>query len=96
MNTRLKSAHTGQEVLVGSRDFRFRSDSGELEPQSGPTQFGRNRDHWGRWFGTQNSNPDMALRKAAKHRVITVYLLTIIHFYKNGGGAELRRFEKEP
>ena len=57
VNTRLKSALTGQDVLVGSRDFRFRPDTGELEPQSGPTQFGRNRDNWGRWFGTQNSNP---------------------------------------
>ncbi len=57
VNTRLKSARTGQDVLVGSRDFRFRPDTGELEPQSGPTQFGRNRDNWGRWFGTQNSNP---------------------------------------
>lgn len=57
VNTRLKSARTGQEVLVGSRDFRFRPDTGELEPQNGPTQFGRNRDNWGRWFGTQNSNP---------------------------------------
>lgn len=57
VSTRLKSARTGQEVLVGSRDFRFRPDTGELEPQSGPTQFGRNRDNWGRWFGTQNSNP---------------------------------------
>ena len=57
VNTRLKSVRTGQDVLVGSRDFRFRPDTGELEPQSGPTQFGRNRDNWGRWFGTQNSNP---------------------------------------
>ncbi len=57
VNTRLKSALTGQEILVGSRDFRFRPDTGELEPQSGPTQFGRNRDNWGRWFGTQNANP---------------------------------------
>jgi putative membrane-bound dehydrogenase-like protein len=45
------------EVLVGSRDFRFRPDTGELEPQSGPSQFGRNRDDWGHWFGTQNSRP---------------------------------------
>lgn len=57
VNTRLKSVRTGESVLVGSRDFRFRPDTGELEPQSGPTQFGRNRDNWGRWFGTQNSNP---------------------------------------
>lgn len=57
VNTRLKSTRTGKEITVGSRDFRFRPDTGELEPQSGPTQFGRNRDNWGRWFGTQNANP---------------------------------------
>jgi putative membrane-bound dehydrogenase-like protein len=45
------------EVLVGSRDFRFHPDTGELEPQSGPSQFGRNRDDYGHWFGTQNSRP---------------------------------------
>ncbi len=56
-NTRLKSTRSGQDVLVGARDFRFRPDSGELEPQSGPTQFGRSRDNWGRWFGTQNAHP---------------------------------------
>ncbi|MFM9031927.1 MAG: PVC-type heme-binding CxxCH protein, partial [Opitutaceae bacterium] len=55
--TKLKSHRNGAEVATGSRDFRFRPDTGELEPQSGPTQFGRNRDDWGRWFGTQNSNP---------------------------------------
>jgi len=43
------------EFAVGARDFRFKPDTGELEPQSGPSQFGRNRDDWGRWFGTQNS-----------------------------------------
>ncbi|MFA6546354.1 MAG: PVC-type heme-binding CxxCH protein [Limisphaerales bacterium] len=55
--TRLKSLRSGQEIQVGGRDFRFRPDKGELEPQSGPTQFGRNRDNWGRWFGTQNAHP---------------------------------------
>ena len=55
--TRLKSLRSGQEVFVGARDFRFHPDTGELEPQSGPTQFGRNRDNWGRWFGTQNAHP---------------------------------------
>jgi len=45
------------EVAVGSRDFRFRPDTGELEPVSGPSQYGRNRDDWGRWFGTQNIRP---------------------------------------
>jgi putative membrane-bound dehydrogenase-like protein len=57
MGTTVRSNRAGTEVKVGSRDFRFRPDTGELEPQSGPTQFGRNRDDWGRWFGTQNSRP---------------------------------------
>ncbi len=55
-DTRLKSLRSEQEIVVGARDFRFRPDTGELEPQSGPTQFGRNRDNWGHWFGTQNAN----------------------------------------
>ncbi len=55
MGTKLRT-RAGQ-VLVGSRDFRFRPDTGDLEPQSGPSQFGRNRDDWGHWFGTQNSRP---------------------------------------
>ncbi len=57
VDTKLRSVRTGEDVLVGSRDFRFRPDTGALEAQSGPTQFGRNRDNWGRWFGSQNSNP---------------------------------------
>ncbi len=56
-DTKLRSARTGRETLVGSRDFRIRPDTGEVEPQSGPTQFGRERDDWGHWFGTQNSHP---------------------------------------
>jgi putative membrane-bound dehydrogenase-like protein len=55
--TKVKSLLTGQEIAMGSRDFRFRPDTGEFQPQSGPSQFGRNRDDWGRWFGSQNSRP---------------------------------------
>ncbi|MFM8338154.1 MAG: PVC-type heme-binding CxxCH protein, partial [Opitutaceae bacterium] len=33
--TKLKSHRNGAEVATGSRDFRFRPDTGELEPQSG-------------------------------------------------------------
>lgn len=55
--TKVKSVRTGQEIALGSRDFRFRPDTGEFEPESGPAQFGRNRDEWGHWFGTQNSHP---------------------------------------
>ena len=56
-DTVVKSSRANAEVAVGSRDFRFRPDTGEVEPESGPTQFGRNRDDWGHWFGTQNSHP---------------------------------------
>lgn len=56
-DTKLRSSRTGQDTVIGSRDFRIRPDTGEVEPESGPTQFGRNRDDWGHWFGTQNSHP---------------------------------------
>ncbi|HSH94127.1 MAG TPA: PVC-type heme-binding CxxCH protein, partial [Roseimicrobium sp.] len=55
--TKLVSKVNGREYDLGSHDFRFRPDTGELEVESGPTQFGRNRDDWGNWFGTQNSWP---------------------------------------
>jgi putative membrane-bound dehydrogenase-like protein len=54
---KITSTRTGNEVAVGALDFRFKPDTGELEPESGPSQFGRNRDDWGHWFGTQNSRP---------------------------------------
>ncbi len=55
--TKIYSSRTGKITALGSRDFRFDPDTGELDPESGPTQFGRNRDDWGHWFGTQNSYP---------------------------------------
>ncbi|MEQ9411797.1 MAG: c-type cytochrome [Fuerstiella sp.] len=54
---RLRAVRTGAEIRLGSRDFRFRPDSLQIDPQSGPSQFGRNRDDWGNWFGQQNSHP---------------------------------------
>ncbi|MFM7163860.1 MAG: PVC-type heme-binding CxxCH protein [Planctomycetaceae bacterium] len=56
-DSKIASLRTGQVVEIGSRDFRFRPETGEIEPQSGPSQFGRNRDAWGNWFGEQNSFP---------------------------------------
>src|SRR6185369_1810066 len=55
--TRIKSTITGNTIALGSRDFRFKPDTGELDLQSGPSQFGRNPDNWGNWFGVQNSWP---------------------------------------
>ncbi len=53
----IHAVKTGRSIALGSRDFRFRPDTGEIDPQSGPSQFGRNRDDWGNWFGQQNSHP---------------------------------------
>jgi putative membrane-bound dehydrogenase-like protein len=54
-NTVLRSHRDKQDVKVGSRDFSFDPDTGNVRPESGPSQFGRNRDDAGHWFGTQNS-----------------------------------------
>lgn len=55
--TQIECKLTGAKVDLGSRDFRFKPDTGELDPQTGPSQFGRARDDWGHWFGVQNSFP---------------------------------------
>jgi len=55
--SRIRSHLTGREIALGSRDFRFHPETGELVPLSGPSQFGRNNDDWGNWFGVQNSYP---------------------------------------
>jgi putative membrane-bound dehydrogenase-like protein len=55
--TQIECKLTGEKIDLGSRDFRFKPDTGEFDPQSGPSQFGRSRDDWGHWFGVQNSSP---------------------------------------
>jgi len=57
IDNKVESLRSGELHELGSLDFRFRPDTGELEVQSGPTQFGRNRDEWGNWFGCMNSYP---------------------------------------
>ena len=57
VESQILSHVTNQKSAIGSRDFRFRPDEGLIDPQSGPSQFGRNRDAWGNWFGEQNSYP---------------------------------------
>jgi len=42
-------------VSIQGRDFRFRPDDRAIEPAAGVTEFGRNRDDWGNWFG--NNHP---------------------------------------
>ena len=47
----------GKMVDIRGRDIRIRPDTGDIEPVIGQTQFGRNRDDWGNWFGNNNSRP---------------------------------------
>jgi len=65
-------------ISISGRDYRFRPDTGEFEPESGQTQYGRRRDDWGNWFG--NNNPtwlwhytiaDASLRRNPKLAVKT-------------------------
>jgi putative membrane-bound dehydrogenase-like protein len=51
------SPKTGQILELGRRDLRIKPDHGLVEIVSGQTQYGRNRDDWGNWFGNNNSNP---------------------------------------
>ena len=54
---KIMSVKTGKMIDVGQRDFRINIDTGEIEVLAGQSQFGRNRDDWGNWFGCNNSNP---------------------------------------
>lgn len=56
-NARVKVERTGDLVDLGARDFRFSLDFKKLEPQLGMSQFGRNRDDFGNWFGCNNNTP---------------------------------------
>ncbi|QDU09909.1 PVC-type heme-binding CxxCH protein [Gimesia aquarii] len=53
----LVSVKTKQKLKLGRRDLRIKPGTGQMDPQSGQTQFGRERDNWGNWFGSNNSNP---------------------------------------
>ncbi len=46
-----------KSVDIRGRDIRIRPDTGEIEAVAGQSQFGRNRDDWGNWFGNNNSRP---------------------------------------
>ena len=53
----VRSVKTGKTVDIAGRDLRIDPDYGSLEAISAGTQFGRNRDSWGNWFGNSNSWP---------------------------------------
>ncbi|MCE9548015.1 MAG: HEAT repeat domain-containing protein, partial [Planctomycetia bacterium] len=78
------SLKTGAKLDMGTRDLRIRPDSGAMEPESGPTQFGRNQGDWGDWFGVNNSYPmwhyvlaDRYLRRNPHVAVVTPIRQTV-------------------
>ena len=52
----IRSTRSGKKLNLGGFDLRIRPDTGELEPATGVTQHGRNRDDWGNWVAGNNSN----------------------------------------
>ena len=48
---------SGTRHDIRNRDFRVRPEEGLLDPQSGQSQFGRDRDDWGNWFGCNHATP---------------------------------------
>jgi putative membrane-bound dehydrogenase-like protein len=53
----IRSFKGGEEIKLGSRDFRIRPDEGLFDPETGVTQYGHCMDDWGNWYGCDNSNP---------------------------------------
>jgi putative membrane-bound dehydrogenase-like protein len=51
------AAGNEQRVDVRGRDIRIEPDTGQVAMVSGQTQYGRDRDDWGNWFGCNNPNP---------------------------------------
>ena len=48
---------SGAEAPISGRDFRIRLEDNQVDAQSGMSEFGRNRDDWGAWFGCDNAHP---------------------------------------
>ena len=53
----VRAAGSDQAINIDGRDIRIRPETGEIETVLGRSQFGRNRDSWGNWFGNSNSWP---------------------------------------
>ena len=51
------SRKTGSQLNISGRDLRINPDTGDLNTQTGMSQFGRFRDDWGNWFGCVNPVP---------------------------------------
>ncbi len=48
---------TQPPIDINGRDLRIHPATGQIEAIEGRSQFGRNRDAWGNWFGNSNSWP---------------------------------------
>eukprot|EP00456_Euglypha_rotunda_P076345 TRINITY_DN713_c0_g1_i6.p1 TRINITY_DN713_c0_g1~~TRINITY_DN713_c0_g1_i6.p1 ORF type:complete len:1788 (+),score=452.87 TRINITY_DN713_c0_g1_i6:3244-8607(+) len=57
VGTLVGSVPEDKVVDIRGRDLRIKPDTGEIEAVLGQSQFGRNRDDWGNWFGNNNSRP---------------------------------------
>jgi putative membrane-bound dehydrogenase-like protein len=53
----VKSIKTGKELQISGHDLRIRPDTGDMELETGQSQFGRRMDDYGDWFGVHNSYP---------------------------------------
>jgi putative membrane-bound dehydrogenase-like protein len=53
----VRAVKSGIEVPISGRDFRIRLEGNVVDAQSGMSEFGRNRDDWGHWFGCDNAHP---------------------------------------
>jgi putative membrane-bound dehydrogenase-like protein len=51
------SIKTGQTLKIDGHDIRIHPHDGAIELVSGMSQYGRDRDDSGNWFGLDNSNP---------------------------------------
>jgi putative membrane-bound dehydrogenase-like protein len=53
----VESVKTHEKLDLKGHDLRIRPETGEMELVSGPSQFGREHDDAGQWFGVDNSHP---------------------------------------
>jgi putative membrane-bound dehydrogenase-like protein len=78
------SEKTDKKLSINGRDLRIRPDEGLIETQTGVTQFGRDTDDWGNWFGSKNGHP------------VTQYVLAEEYLRRNPHLAALRTVTEVP
>jgi putative membrane-bound dehydrogenase-like protein len=54
---KVRPIDSDQTIDIDGRDLRIKPETGEIEAILGRSQYGRNRDSWGNWFGNSNSQP---------------------------------------